>query len=348
MGLRRRPDRGAVAGRAGRRGPRRPARARRLARARLPARGALAPPARRPRLGARGVRHGDGLAARATRGAVSPRARRSGLTGDEPLELALEAPLADRPHLERQADPRRGALRRAAVRRRVRLREPQDARVGAEVVVAQLGPAVEPELAHDRVLERAREEVGEEVRPGLLRERLRNLVAREDVVAVLAAQALDARAVERGVERAVRPAAPVGAREAVVALTQRVDALADRRRDLVRPVVQQRRHRVQVDAPAAPARDRAHVDRERAAGDDADPRAHPGNASWSMKASLKSARPESSTYSTSSRIDRASARSRSDSAAIFAPSPATFPAERIRGIARRGTTPMRIALMGER
>ena len=68
----------------------------------------------------------------------------------------------------------------------------------------------------------------------------------------------------------------------------------DRCGDALGPVVEQRRERVDVDRPAAPAGDRTHVDRERAAGDDADA-AHPGNASSSMKRSLKSVRPDSST-----------------------------------------------------
>ena len=67
--------------------------------------------------------------------------------------------------------------------------------------------------------------------------------------------------------------------------------------------------------------------------------AHPGKASWSMNRSLKSARPDSSTYSTSRRIDSASARSRSDRAAILAPSPATLPAETMRRQRQLGHQP---------
>ena len=65
-----------------------------------------------------------------------------------------------------------------------------------------------------------------------------------------------------------------------------------------------------------------------------------------MNMSLKSARPESSTYSTSSRMASAAARSRSDRAAIFEPSPATLPAETIRVSGSFGTRPMRTALAG--
>ena len=91
--------------------------------------------------------------------------------------------------------PRRPRRRCAAPRsRRPALREPDHAAVVAEVVVAQLGVAVEAELADHGVLERAREEVGEEVRAGLLVERRAHLLVREHVVAVLAAQALERRA----------------------------------------------------------------------------------------------------------------------------------------------------------
>ena len=55
-------------------------------------------------------------------------------------------------------------------------------------------------------------------------------------------------------------------------------------------------------------------------------------------------RPESSTYSTSSRIACAAARSVTESAAIFAPSPATLPAETIRASGSFGTRPIFTAL----
>ena len=73
----------------------------------------------------------------------------------------------------------------------------------AEVVVAQLRPAVEPELAHDGVLEGAGQEVGEEVRAGLLGQRRGHLLAREDVVAVRAGQPGQPERVERAVGAAV-------------------------------------------------------------------------------------------------------------------------------------------------
>ena len=67
-----------------------------------------------------------------------------------------------------------------------------------------------------------------------------------------------------------------------------------------------------------------------------------------MNRSLKSVRPESSTYSTSSSTAAAAARSVIESAAIFAPSPATLPAATIRVSGSAGTSPIRTALAGVR
>src|SRR5205085_1602642 len=66
------------------------------------------------------------------------------------------------------------------------LGQPHHARVVAEVVLAELGVAIEAELAPHRVLERAGQEVGEEVRTGLLLQRGTHLRIREHVVAILA------------------------------------------------------------------------------------------------------------------------------------------------------------------
>src|SRR6185312_8384995 len=183
---------------------------------------------------------------------------------------------------------------------------------------------------------------GEEVAARLGGHRLRDLRAREDVVAVLTAQALEAELVER----TVGPAVAVAQHDPVVAPAELLGQLGDGARDLLGTVVQQRGDRHHVDVPPAAARDLAHVHGERSAGDDRG--AHPGRASSSTKRSLKSARPDSSTYCTSRTIERASARSRWLRATIFAPSPATLPADTMRGSARRGTSPMRTALAGER
>ena len=98
--------------------------------------------------------------------------------------------------------------------------------------------------------------------------------------------AVGARQPRQVVERAARPA--VGVRDDVVAVRR-----VDRRADPLGPVVQLRRQRAHLEVPAAALRDLVDVERERAAGDD--DRGHSGNVSWSMKRSLKSVRPESST-----------------------------------------------------
>ena len=87
---------------------------------------------------------------------------------DEFLQRVLEAGVAGLAHLERQPEyPSRALGRDAQLGRRL-LREPDDLLVVAEVVVAQLGVAVEPETAHDDAVEAADEEVGEEVRRRLV------------------------------------------------------------------------------------------------------------------------------------------------------------------------------------
>jgi hypothetical protein len=111
---------------------------------------------------------------------------------------------------------------------------------------------------------------------------------------VVARQARDPARGEQLVERAVGAAVGVGDRDVVVARAEPVELGRDGRRDPLGPVVQQRGDRVHVDVPAAPAGDPAHVGGQRATGDDGRG-AHPGNASWSMKRSLKSVRPDSST-----------------------------------------------------
>src|SRR6185437_1825041 len=116
------------------------------------------------------------------------RPTRSG--GEELLEAALETGVAHRTDLERELEALGGGLRASARGRRGALGQPHHARVVGEVGVSQLRPAVQAQLADHRVLEGAGEEVGEEVRAGLLVECLLDLVAADDVVAVVAGQAL--------------------------------------------------------------------------------------------------------------------------------------------------------------
>jgi hypothetical protein len=132
------------------------------------------------------------------------------------LEPALEPHIADHTNLQRESDPRGGALRRGAGGGGRPLGEPDDAAIAAEVVVPQFGVSVQPKLAHDRPLEGSGQEVGQEVRAGLLGERVGDLLAPEHVVAVIGIDALH----PEGIERAVGPAVPVGHRDGVVARPQ--------------------------------------------------------------------------------------------------------------------------------
>src|SRR5262245_46580816 len=83
--------------------------------------------------------------------------------------------------------------------------------------------------------------------------------------------------------------------------------LVDSSAEALGAVVELGRHGADLDVPAAAGCDLPHVERERAATDD--DLSHAGKASWSTNRSLKSSRPDSSTYSTSSRTALAAARS---------------------------------------
>ncbi len=76
--------------------------------------------------------------------------------------------------------------------------------------------AVQAELAPDRVLERAGQEVGQEVSPRLVGQRRRDLLAGEHVVAVVAGQPRQSELVQRAAGAAVG----IGERDHVVALAQ--------------------------------------------------------------------------------------------------------------------------------
>ncbi len=136
---------------------------------------------------------------------------------------------------------------------------------------------VEPEPRHYDAVEAAHEEVGQVVGAGLVAlER-----AGEELVAVGAGQAPEA------LEAAAAAAVGVGEHDLLAG-----GRLAGGRGDALRAVVELWWQRPHVDLQAPPACDRLHVQRQRSAGDD--DASHAGKASWSMKRSLKSARPESS------------------------------------------------------
>src|SRR5207253_4795128 len=240
----------------------------------------------------------------------------------QPLQLSLQSFHACVSDFERKAQAPRGVLGSGTQLVGRLLREPHDLLVVAEVVVAQLGVAVEAKPSPDDPVEAANEEVGEEVRARLV-------LGAENLIAMSA--------------REPREAVEVGATVRVG--DDRLVAggrLFDSGADPLGPVVQLGRDGPHLDVPAAPGGDLLHVQRERATADD-DLR-HPGKASWSTNRSLKSERPEGWTYSTSSSTAFAAARSVTERAAIFAPSPATFPAETMRVSGSFGTRPIFTAL----
>src|SRR5262249_6262467 len=195
----------------------------------------------------------------------------------------------------------------------------------------ELRMPVEPEPAPDDAVETAHEEVGEEEGARLVPP-IRQSRA-EDLVAVGTTET----------PMAVEVGATVRVGDDDVVSRRR---LVDGGPDALGAVVEIGRHGADLDVPAAPGRDLPHVERKRAATDD--DLGHAGKASWSTNRSLKSSRPDNSTYSTSSRTAFAAARSVTDRAAIFAPSPATFPAATIRGSGSFGTSPILTALAAVR
>src|SRR3989442_4878557 len=117
--------------------------------------------------------------------------------------------------------------------------------------------------------------------------------------------------------------------------------------DAVGIQVQQRRHPIDVDVPAAAVDDVLHLFPEGAA--DHEGRRHPprsrfGKPSTETKASLKSVRPESSMYSIRAGSSNATCRSRYERSAILAPSPAELPTAMILSTSTGGTRPMILAL----
>ena len=164
----------------------------------------------------------------------------------------------------------RSACARSSARRL--LREPDDPLVVAEVVVAQLRVAVEPEPAPDDAVEAAHEEVGEEVRPRLVlrRRRPRSSAAPGEPRQV--------------VERAARAAVGVATTTSSPSPPRR-PRRGSARAGCAAPAA--------AAAPRGPSR---AASRSASTWSASAPHAtttvrHPGNASWSMNRSLKSVRP---------------------------------------------------------
>src|SRR5438445_6753245 len=137
----------------------------------------------------------------------------------------------------------------------------------------------------------------------------------------------------------------------VVARPKRVQLLSQLIDDAVRVQVQQRRHAVDVDVPAAAVDDVLDLLAERAADDEGsthETSSRSGKPSTDTKESLKSVRPESSTYSIRDGSSKATWRSRYERSAILAPSPAELPTAMILSTSTGGTRPMILALSGFR
>src|SRR5439155_10822251 len=217
----------------------------------------------------------------------------------------------------------------------------------------QVGVAIEAESLHDRAVEVADEPVGQEERAGPLLADLSELLrTRVHLVAVRSAQPVCAHFFQQRLQLSGRSAIAIHDHQLFVSRPKLVQLFAQLVDDPGRIKVKQRGDAIDVDVPLAPVDDVLHLAAERAA-DDQRGGAHVtcsswGNPSTEMKESLKSERPDSSTYSMRAGSSNATCRSRYDSSAIFAPSPAEFPTAMMRSTSTAGTRPMILALSGFR
>src|SRR6266571_2341588 len=195
--------------------------------------------------------------------------------------------------------------------------------------------------------------VGEEERPRFgVRDLFERSRAGEHLIAVRPGHTLSADLVEQRLELAPRPAIAVDDDELGVVGAQPMQLLAQLVDDARGIQVQHRRQPIDVHIPAATVDDVLHLAPERPA-DHQRGRAHEtvsscGKPSTEMNESLKSVRPDSSTYSMRDGNSKATCRSRYDRSAILAPSPAELPTAMMRSTSTGGTSPMTLALSGFR
>ena len=143
-----------------------------------------------------------------------------------------------------------------------------DAAVIAEVIVAQLGKAVEAEAANDERVEMADEKIGEVERARLVfGERRERLLAGIEGVAMRAFDAAHPLFREHAIELAAGAAIAIEAEDLVVGCAIGADLRPHRLRDSLGMVVQLRRQAGDVDGVEL---EREHFARQRAAGDDQD------------------------------------------------------------------------------
>ena len=141
----------------------------------------------------------------------------------------------------------------------------------AEVVVAQVRVPVEAELTPNQSVEAEHEEVGEEVGARLLARQVGDDVcAGIQVVAVVAAEALDPVTRADLVEGTVGAAIGIGDGNALVSRHQLEDERLDARGDLLGGVVEQRRQREVIDGPATLLADLGDVGAQGPAADERD------------------------------------------------------------------------------
>src|SRR6266851_4533965 len=273
--------------------------------------------------------------------------------------------------LQRQLEVGRDRSRPGRQKVAWRLPQVENRLVVAEQHRPQVGMAVEPEAADDRALEVAHEPVSEEERPrALVHDSLEQRLAGEHLVAVRALHASGAELVEHRVKPSGSSTVAIHDDEPVVAGLELAELRAQLGDDAVGIEMQVCGQAVDVDVPAAPVGDLLHLGSKCSTHDQGgsavptrpfgptspqvgmcrphDTASSSGNASTSTKVSLKSVRPESSTYSRRAGSSNATWRSRYDSSAIFAPSPAELPTAMMRSTSTGGTRPMTFALSGLR
>src|SRR5690348_16070452 len=181
----------------------------------------------------------------------------------------FELPQSDVLDLQRQPEVLGDAQRFLGEARVGHLAEIEDGLVVGEQNRLQVWMPVEPKPAHHRAVEVAYQPVGEEERAwppvGDLRE---SLLAREDLVAVRAAQAGGADLVEQRLQLPGRPAIAVHHDQLFVSRSEVVQLFAQLVDDARRIKVEERRHSVDVDVPAAAVDDVLDLAAERAADDE--------------------------------------------------------------------------------
>src|SRR2546423_6675616 len=212
--------------------------------------------------------------------------------------------------------------------------------------------AIQAQPANHRPLEVSHEPVGKKEGAGArLHQPLELRFAREHLVAVGPSHAGSTEMVEERVESTSGSAISIHDDHAVVARLQRHQLLAQLVHDAVGIEVQHRGEPVDVNVPATPVDDVLDLAAKRAADDEGSP--HPtgsslGNCRALTNVSLKSVRPDSSTYSSRAGSSNATWRSRYERSAILAPSPAELPTAMMRSTSTGGTRPMIFALSGLR